>query len=57
MKALRIYASVDNAFLLTPYDEGWDPEVNTNNDARYIAVDNFNIPQPRVYTLGFNVTF
>ncbi len=57
MKALRIYASVDNAFLLTPYDEGWDPEVNTNNDARYIAVDNFNIPQPRVYTLGFNITF
>lgn len=57
VKGLRVYASVDNAFLLTPYDEGWDPEVNTNNDARYIAVDNFNVPQPRVYTLGFNLTF
>ena len=57
MKGFRVYASIDNAFLLTPFDEGWDPEVNTNNDARYIAVDNFNIPQPRVYTLGFNINF
>lgn len=56
IKGLRIYGSVDNAFLLTSYDEGWDPEVNTNNDARYVAVDNFNIPQPRVYTLGINLT-
>ena len=56
IKGLRVYASVDNAFLITPYDEGWDPEVNANNDARYIAVDAFNIPQPRVYTLGINLT-
>lgn len=57
IKGLRIYFSVDNAFLVTSYNEGWDPEVNTNNDARYIAVDNFNIPQPRVYSLGMNFTF
>lgn len=56
IKALRVYFSVDNAFVITSYDEGWDPEVNTNNDARYIAVDNFNIPQPRIFTLGLNLT-
>ena len=56
LKGLRLYVSVDNAFLITSYDEGWDPEVNTNNDARYVAVDNFNIPQPRVYTFGLNIT-
>ena len=56
IKGLRVYFSVDNAFLATKFDEGWDPEVNTNNDARYVGVDNFNIPQPRVYTFGINLT-
>lgn len=53
--SLRIYASVDNAFLISKYP-GWDPEVNTNNDARYIGSDNLNIPQPRVYSIGINLT-
>ncbi len=55
ISSLRIYASIDNAFLITNYP-GWDPEVNSSNDARYIGVDNLNIPQPRIYSLGINLT-
>ena len=55
ISSLRMYFSVDNVFLVSKYP-GWDPEVNTNNDARYIGVDNLNIPQPRIYSFGINLS-
>lgn len=55
MKGLRVYAQGDNLFLLTRY-LGYDPEVSSNMDPRFFGVDNLNVPQPRMYTLGINIT-
>jgi len=56
MQGLRVYLQGDNLFLLTPYP-GWDPEVSNNLDPRYTGTDNLNVPQPRTYTFGVNLTF
>lgn len=56
MKGLRIYGQVDNVFLLTRYP-GWDPEVSSNMDPRFFGVDALNVPQPRTFTFGMNITF
>lgn len=54
---LRIYATVQNAFVFTKYS-GYDPEVNTP-DAAGIAygTDHGNYPQPRIFTGGLTLTF
>ncbi|GAB4016673.1 TonB-dependent receptor [Spirosoma koreense] len=59
---LRIYASVQNLFVITKYS-GYDPEVDTFN-AGYGAnssfsqnLDFFSYPRPRVWNLGVNLTF
>lgn len=46
---LRVYGSVNNAFIITKYS-GQDPE-------NFNGVDNNFYPRPRVYTLGFNFNF
>ena len=46
----------DNLFLLTPYP-GWDPEVSNNMDPRYTWTNNLNVPQPRTFTFGVNLSF
>lgn len=56
LKGLRLYAQGDNLWLLTRYS-GWDPEVNTNMDPQFVGVDNWNVPQPRMYSIGVNVNF
>lgn len=56
VKGLRVYAQADNVFLLTRYP-GWDPEVSNNLDPRYFGVDNLNVPTPRTFMFGFNLTF
>ncbi|GJM59991.1 TonB-dependent receptor [Persicobacter diffluens] len=45
----RVYATVNNAFVITPY-EGIDPEV-------FGGMDNNFYPRPRTYLLGVNLTF
>ncbi|CAM4160606.1 TonB-linked outer membrane protein, SusC/RagA family [Pedobacter westerhofensis] len=52
---LRLYASVQNFFLITKYT-GYDPEVTTyaNNFSQGITF--FDYPKPRVFLLGVNVT-
>lgn len=47
--SVRIYASVNNAFIITKYS-GQDPE-------NFNGIDNNFYPRPRVYTLGFNLNF
>ena len=41
---------------LAPYP-GWDPEVSNNMDPRYTWTDNLNVPQPRTFTFGVNLSF
>ncbi len=65
IRRIRVYASAQNLFVLTPYD-GWDPEVDT--DANFtpeggrvpinsIGIDYLNYPRPRTFTLGVGLTF
>ncbi|GAA4086667.1 TonB-dependent receptor [Mucilaginibacter panaciglaebae] len=59
---LRIYASVQNLFLITKYT-GYDPEVDTfnsgygSNTAFSQGLDFFSVPRPRVWNLGVQVGF
>lgn len=54
LNGLRVFATVDNLFLLTNYT-GWDPEVNKNLDPRFYGVDLFGVPQPRTFSFGVNI--
>ncbi len=47
--ALRLYTSVNNAFLITKY-KGQDPE-------SFNGIDNNFYPRPRIYTFGLNLDF
>ncbi len=59
---VRIYASVQNLFLITKYT-GYDPEVDTfltlygQNTNSSQNLDFFSYPRPRTWNLGLNVTF
>jgi iron complex outermembrane receptor protein len=46
---LRLNASVQNVFIITKYS-GLDPEIGW-------GVDNNFYPRPRIFTLGFNLSF
>lgn len=48
-ESLRVYATVQNAFVITKYD-GLDPEI-------FGGIDNNFYPRPRTFLLGFNVSF
>lgn len=62
ISVLRLYASVDNVFVLTNYS-GYDPEVSTkmgSSSSASILTSGFDygvMPHPRTYTFGINVTF
>lgn len=62
MNRLRIYASVQNLFVITKYT-GYDPEVDTfnqsygNNSAFSQNIDFFANPRPRIWNLGVQVGF
>ncbi len=62
MSRLRIYASVQNAFVITKYT-GYDPEVDTfnqgygSNSAFSQNIDFFANPRPRIWNLGVQVGF
>jgi TonB-dependent starch-binding outer membrane protein SusC len=60
---VRLYAQVQNAFIITKYT-GSDPEVSTSGAAQGFqatnlapGVDRNSTPQARTYTLGINVVF
>jgi iron complex outermembrane receptor protein len=48
-KYLNLYATIQNPFVITPYD-GLDPEIGN-------GIDNNIYPRPRTYVLGLNVNF
>ncbi|QNK61528.1 TonB-dependent receptor [Pedobacter sp. PAMC26386] len=62
IKRLRIYANVQNLFIITKYT-GYDPEVDTFNqtygsNASFSQnLDFFSTPRPRVWNLGVQLTF
>jgi TonB-linked SusC/RagA family outer membrane protein len=62
LSRLRVYASVQNLFVITKYT-GYDPEVDTfnssygSNSAFSQNLDFFSNPRPRIWNLGVQVTF
>ena len=60
VKSLRVYATVQNAFVFTKY-RGYDPEVASNqggaNQGLIYGYDYGSYPQPRIFTAGVNLTF
>ncbi|WP_423128363.1 TonB-dependent receptor [Gaoshiqia sp. Z1-71] len=59
LAALRVYASVNNAFVLHSKDfQGYDPEGTSQGDNQWGQnMFFYQYPKPRTYTLGVNVTF
>ncbi|CAM3526227.1 TonB-dependent receptor [Pontibacter korlensis] len=59
LKALRVYASVQNAFVIHSDDfQGYDPEATSwGGDQWGQNIFFFQYPRPRTYTLGLNVKF
>jgi TonB-dependent starch-binding outer membrane protein SusC len=55
VRTIRVYASVNNAFVITKY-KGIDPEINQGGIAPGIDSDNF-YPRTRTVLLGVNVSF
>ncbi len=57
ISSFRLYASVQNAFVITKYS-GFDPEVSSNgNNNGSPSVDRNSVPQSRTITFGVNVGF
>ena len=60
LSSMRVYANVNNAFLLTSKDYlGYDPDNSTRlGDNKWGASRQFfSYPRPRTFTLGLNITF
>ncbi len=62
ISALRLYTSVNNAFLLTSKDfNGYDPEATSQGDNSSAKFGQnmtfFSYPRARTWTFGLNVTF
>ena len=57
MSQFRIYATVNNVFVLTKYT-GFDPEVNTRTETPLTpGVDYSSYPKARSFTIGTNISF
>jgi hypothetical protein len=54
LSRLRVYASVQNFFLITNY-KGNDPEVTTYGNAFAQGQTFFDYPKPTIFMLGLNV--
>ncbi len=55
-KSARVFAAIDNAFILTNYS-GYDPEVSIGNNPLTPGVDNDSYPRQRTFRAGLSVTF
>ena len=52
----RVYVSAKNLVTITGYD-GYTPEIGVNNSTLDRGIDRATYPQPRVYTVGVNLSF
>lgn len=60
LSALRVYGSVNNAFLITASDyRGYDPDNSSRLDDNKWGANRqfFTYPRPRTFTIGLNLTF
>jgi len=55
IKGLRVFASVQNAFVITGYS-GLNPDVPWYSTVTYNGFDNYQTPTPRTYLFGVNLT-
>ncbi|MDJ1467902.1 SusC/RagA family TonB-linked outer membrane protein [Xanthocytophaga flava] len=55
IRSLRVYTSVNNAFIITKYT-GVDPEINQGGTAPGVDSNNF-YPKTRTFLLGVNLSF
>lgn len=53
VRSIRVFASVDNAFVFTKY-EGYDPEVGNGGSILGSGIDRGTYPRPRVVSFGLN---
>lgn len=56
LSRVRAYVSAENLVTLTGYD-GYTPEIGVNNSTLDRGIDRATYPQPRVYTVGLNLSF
>ena len=53
----RFFVSVQNLYTFSNYS-GYDPELGaTNNNIRFMNIDNGHYPVPRTFTIGTNIEF
>ncbi len=57
INSLRVYAGVQNAFLITKYKYGYDPEVSTYPQAFAYGIEFYALPKARTFNFGVNVGF
>lgn len=62
LQKLRVYATAQNLFTITPY-KGFDPDLGNaysnelNNNSTEIGIDRGQVPQPRTFIFGVNINF
>jgi len=57
LSSVRVYVSAQNLLTFTKYT-GLDPELNTGGNLSLVqGIELYAMPQPRMFTAGFNVTF
>ena len=57
LDALKVYGSIDNAYILTKYT-GFDPESTASGNSDVdLGIDLNTYPLPRTFTLGVKLTF
>ena len=56
LSSLRMYASVQNFFVITKYF-GYDPELNNYNTAFSQGITYSNYPKPKTYMYGLSISF
>ncbi|HZK62950.1 MAG TPA: SusC/RagA family TonB-linked outer membrane protein, partial [Puia sp.] len=54
---LRLFAGIQNAFLITKYKNGYDPEVSTYPQAFAYGIEFYALPKARTFNVGVNVNF
>ncbi len=55
LRSLRVFASVQNLFIISGYS-GLNPDVPWYSSINYNGSDNYQMPNPRIYLFGVNVT-
>lgn len=54
VESLRVFVSAENLFTCTKY-HGFDPEISSGGTS--LGIDYGVYPQPRIWTVGFNIQF